>query len=288
MKSYRTLSKKVLQRGVRKPNRTGVDTLSLFNYNYSVNLDKGFPLLSTKEMSWKNIVVELLWFMSGAKDISFLRAHGCKFWDPWADEHGTVPSNYGHHWRQFPSSAGPIDQIAQVVQTLRQTPESRRLVVSAWDPGHAWTSPLPPCHAFMVFNSYHLNGAQRLSLHLTQRSADIALGVPYNIASYALLLHLVAQFTGLRPHKFAHSIVDAHIYTASLDGSNKEWDHTVALREQIERPIRARPTLRLSKRLADLSDLEPLYAETDTKKLMAHFELAGYNPHPPVYYKVAV
>ena len=295
MKVYLDTVRQVLEEGTRKENRTGVDTLSTFNINYQVDLDEGFPLLTTKKVSWKNIVVENLWFLSGERDISLLQKHGCRFWDPWADEDGKVPSAYGNFWRHFPvhdahdeSGQGFNDQIQWVLGELKRNPMSRRLVVSAWAPGNAQTSALPPCHCFYVFNvQNHRDGEPRLNLHLTQRSADIALGVPYNIAGYSLILALFAHLSGMRPGVFAHSLVDAHVYTAKRDGSMAEYDHVPGLREQLTRTPRTLPRLTLSPELRSLEDVEALLEE-DTDALLERFAIEGYEPYPALTFKVAV
>ncbi|MBV9946578.1 MAG: thymidylate synthase, partial [Myxococcales bacterium] len=257
------------------------------------------PLLTTKEVSWKNIVVENLWFLSGETHIGLLKKHGCKFWDPWADAEGRVPSAYGNFWRRFPvhvpggaGDDGPRaafnDQVAWVVEELRRNPMSRRLVVSAWAPGNAQTSKLPPCHLLFMLNvQLGEDGEPLLCLHLTQRSADVALGVPYNIAGYALLLELFARFSGLRAGIFAHTLVDAHVYTAKADGSMAEYDHVPGLRLQLERSPRPLPRLFIDPKIQRLEDLRPLL-EQDTPRLLQAFRLEGYAPHPPIAFKVAV
>jgi len=298
VKAYLDLVREVLAKGTRKPNRTGVDTLSTFNVNYEIDLRQGFPLLTTKEISWKNIVVENLWFLSGDTHIGLLKKHGCRFWDPWADEGGSVPSAYGNFWRHFPvhresetgepPRAAHNDQIAWVVDELRRNPMSRRLVVSAWAPGNAQASKLPPCHLLFALNVQHdEQGEPMLCLHLTQRSADVALGVPYNIAGYALLLELFARFAGLRAGLFAHTLVDAHVYTAKVDGSMAEYDHVPGLRKQLERDPRPLPRLAISPAIRSLEDLNPLL-QAETPALMQHFVLTGYAPHPAIAFKVAV
>jgi thymidylate synthase len=293
VKPYLDLVREVLSRGTRKPNRTGVDTLSTFNHNYEIDLRLGFPLLTTKEISWKNIVVENLWFLSGETHIGLLRKHGCKFWDPWADESGRVPSAYGNFWRHFPvhdaeGRAAFNDQLAWVAGELKRNPMSRRLVVTAWAPGNAQTSALPPCHLLFVFNvQMDDGGAPLLCLHLTQRSADVALGVPYNIAGYALLLELFARFTGIRAGLFAHTLVDAHVYTAKADGAMAEYDHVPGLKKQLERAPRSLPTLAIDPGIRSLGDLRPLL-DASTDDLMKRFVLTGYAPHPPIAFKVAV
>ncbi len=292
MKVYLDTVREVLETGTRRENRTGVDTLSSFNINYEIDLALGFPLLTTKAISWKNIVVENLWFLSGVADIGLLRKHGCRFWDPWADEDGRVPSAYGNFWRRFPvhenEEAAFNDQIAWVLSELKRNPLSRRLIVTAWAPGNAQRSELPPCHALFALNVQNgRDGSPRLNLHLTQRSCDIALGIPYNIAGYALLLELFSHFTGIRPGIFAHTLIDAHIYTAKPDGSMADYDHVPGLREQLTRTPKPLPRLTLSEELRSLDDIEVLLSE-DTETLLSHFRLEGYDPHPAIPFKVAV
>lgn len=369
MQAYQDLVTHVLNHGVRKENRTGVDTLSTFNYNYELGWDpnvyplppvvgehryligldhvgapppKGypFPLLTTKNISWKNIVVEMLWFLSGQTDIEILKRHGCKFWDAWADEKGKVPSAYGNFWREFPThkgtnlgaliydqtgvdhgykdlpaqEAGYNDQIAWVLAELRKNPMSRRMVVSAWAPGNAQTSKLPPCHCMFMFNVQNVpvavgdtlpvgdreaaervraglqpNTEQRLCLHLTQRSCDVALGVPYNIASYALLLCLFSHLSGIKPGIFAHTLVDAHIYTKKPDGTKAEYDHVPGLVQQVARDPKPLPRLVIDPAIKELSDIERLMRpEVKTEEILEHFKLVGYAPHEAISFKVAV
>ncbi len=292
VKAYLDTAREVLDKGTRKENRTGVDTISTFNINHEIELEAGFPLLTTKKISWKNIVVENLWFLSGDSDIGLLRKHGCKFWDPWTDEAGLVPSAYGNFWRHFPvhedGRAAFNDQIVWVLKELERNPMSRRLVVSAWAPGNAQTSRLPPCHSLFVLNvQNHPDAGPRLNLHLTQRSNDVALGVPYNIAGYSLILELFARFTGLVPGIFAHTLIDAHIYTAKADGSMGDYDHVPGLREQLTREPRELPRLLISPDLRSLDDIQALLNE-DTETVLSHFELTGYDPHPAIKFKVAV
>lgn len=296
MKAYLDLVREVLSKGTRKPNRTGVDTLSTFNHNYEIDLREGFPLLTTKEISWKNIVVENLWFLSGQTDIGLLKKHGCKFWDPWADAEGKVPSAYGNFWRHFPVHvqtveglrAGYNDQIAWVVEELRRNPMSRRMVVVAWAPGNAQASKLPPCHSIFMLNvQIGADGDPTLNLHLTQRSADVALGVPYNIAGYSLLLELFARFGGIRAGTFAHTLVDAHVYTSKGDGTMAEYDHVPGLELQLTRTPRPLPRLTIDPAIRTLADVEALL-EADTATVMKHFTLEGYHPMPAIPFKVAV
>lgn len=297
MKAYLDIVDHVIRTGTRKANRTGIDTLSTFNVNYNVDLRQGFPLLTTKTISWKNIIIENLWFLSGSTDIRLLQKHGCGFWDDWADPvTAKVPSAYGNFWRHFPTTNTQIDnnqlelndQIAWVIQEVKRNPMSRRLVISAWSPGNAQTSNLPPCHAFWVLNTqYDDSGQARLCLHLTQRSADIALGVPYNIAGYSFLLHLIARFADMEVGHFGHTLIDAHIYTAKADGTMAEYDHIPKLRKQLLRTPRALPTLKIDDRIQSLSDIEALL-ELDTKQILSYFPLSGYNPYSKLTFKVAV
>jgi len=293
VKIYHDIVREVLETGTRKENRTGVDTLSTFNVNYEIDLSDGFPLLTTKEISWKNIVVENLWFLSGQTHIGMLKRHGCRFWDPWADASGHVPSAYGSFWRGFPihdRDGQPAfrDQVRWVLDELRRNPNSRRLVISAWAPGNALESALPPCHLMWILNVQRTpDGAPRLNLHLTQRSADVALGVPYNIAGYALLLELFARFTGMKPGLLAHTLVDAHVYTKKADGRMEAFDHVPGLQRQLEREPRPLPRLRIDDDVRSLDDLGPLF-DADTETLLRTFALSGYDPHPPIRFKVAV
>ena len=293
MKAYLELVEEVLKKGTRRENRTGVDTISTFNHNYEIPLSDGFPLLTTKDISWKNIVVENLWFLSGNTDIGLLKKHDCKFWDPWADEQGRVPSAYGNFWRHFPvhdqeGRAAYNDQVRWVLDELKRNPMSRRLLVSAWAPGNAQTSKLPPCHALWVLNvQVDPRGEQHLNLHLTQRSADVALGVPYNIAGYALLLELFARFSGIKAGIFAHTVIDAHVYTKKPDGSMFEYDHVPGLELQLQRKPRPLPRLEIHPSIKQLDDLLPLL-QADTKTVLEHFKLSGYDPHPAIKFKVAV
>jgi thymidylate synthase len=316
MKQYLNAVRKILKEGTRKENRTGVDTISRFNVNYEIDLRDGFPLLTTKDINWKNIVVENLWFLSGEPDIAILKKHGCKFWDAWAAEDGTVPSAYGNFWRRFPvhehsedfvpttTVTAFNDQIAWAIDELQRNPMSRRLVVSAWAPGNAQTSKLPPCHIQFVLNVQNLRKRKphgymgrwegvgdtpepHLCLHLTQRSCDIALGVPYNIAGYAFLLELFARFAGLPVGIFGHTLVDAHAYTSKPDGSKAEYDHIPGLQEQLTRDPRPLPRLKIDESIKGLDDIDRLLS-MDTDRVMSHFQLEGYNPHPAIKFKVAV
>lgn len=279
MKAYLDLVRTVLEQGERKSSRTGVDTLSYFSAHYSVDLAQGFPLLTTKAMQWPSLLRELLWYLSGEDHIRNLRAH-TRIWDAWADDEGRLDTAYGHYWRHFPSATRDeqgrwqvreIDQIANVLHALKTDPSSRRMVVTAWEPGNAWSSRLPPCHYTYCF---HVGGG-RLNCHLTQRSGDIALGIPFNLAAYAALTQMLAQEAGLGLGRFAHSIVDAHVYTARADGSMAEYDHVPGLLAQLEREPRELPRLVIAQKpFAELG-----YDD---------FVLEGYDPHPSIRFKVAV
>lgn len=276
MREYTEVVKSVLSQGLRKPNRTGVDTVSTFGVFYRVNQADGFPLLTTKKVSWKNVVCENLWFLSGEPGVEFLRKHGCKFWDPWADTNGLVPSAYGNLWRRFPSSLidYDVDQISNAIHTLDRDPDSRRVVVSAWNPHQAINSKLPPCHYSFVLNV--LDG--KLNLHTTQRSCDVALGLPYNLAGYSFLLHLFARFLGLEPGQFAHTLVDCHIYVNHIDG----------LTQQIVREPRKLPELEIDESVRCLDDVEEIIREATTEQILETFKIVGYDPHPAIQYEVAV
>ncbi|MCS7049586.1 MAG: thymidylate synthase [Verrucomicrobiae bacterium] len=279
MKEYHDLVRLVLEKGQRKPNRTGVDTISYFGAHYQVDLAQGYPLLTTKEMNWEAMLRELLWYLSGEDHIRNLRRY-TKIWDAWADEDGNLDTAYGRYWRRFPSpyrdangqwQVREVDQIQFVIDTLKKDPTSRRLVVTAWEPGNAQTSRLPPCHYTFVFNVQ----GNRLNCHLTQRSGDIALGVPFNLACYATLTQMIAQEVGLELGWFSHTIVDAHIYTRKPDGSMAEYDHVPGLLEQLQREPRPLPRLHIARKPFNELRFED-------------FRLEGYNPHPKIKFKVAV
>jgi thymidylate synthase len=279
MKEYLDLVRLVLEQGKRKPSRTGVDTISYFGAHYKVDLSQGFPLLTTKEVIWTSLLHELLWYLSGEDHIRNLRQH-TKIWDAWADEAGNLDTAYGRYWRRFPSpyrdknghwQVREVDQIQFIIDTLKKEPSSRRLVVSAWEPGNAQPSKLPPCHYSFVFNTQD----NRLSCHLTQRSGDVALGIPFNLACYATLTQMIAQEVGLQVGYFSHTIVDAHVYTAKADGSMAEFDHVPGLREQLKREPRPLPRLIIAKKPFDELRYE-------------NFKVEGYHPHPKIKFKVAV
>ena len=279
MKQYHDLVKLVMEKGIHKKTRTGVDTISYFGAFYKVDLSKGFPLLTTKKMQWKSLLYEVLWYLSGDNHIRNLREH-TKIWDAWADEDGNLETAYGYYWRHFPSAqkdkdgqwqVKEIDQIKYVIDEIKRNPSSRRLVVTAWEPGNATTSKLPPCHYSFVFNVN--NG--KLNCHLTQRSGDIALGIPFNLAAYALLTQVIAQQVGLDLGEFAHTIIDAHIYVAAEGSGTEEFDHLVGLKEQLTREPLALPRLKIKDRPLDELCFED-------------FELINYQHHDKITFEVAV
>lgn len=288
MKEYLDIVNQVIQRGTRKENRTGIDTISAFGIHYTADMQQGFPLLTTKKIAWKNIVAENLWFLSGSPNIDLLRRHGCKFWEPWADDVGNVPSAYGHIWRNFPNGhKASNDQIAWAIRELQRNPMSRRIAISAWDPNNGQTSRLPPCHLLFILNVQVTPEGPTLNLHLTQRSCDIGLGVPYNLAGYAFLLHLFARFANLRPGLFSHTLVDAHIYTAKADGSMSEYDHLPGLQKQLKRSPRQAPQLEIDPKVQSLDDLNWVF-ELSTEDMLKVFALKDYDPHPAIKFTVAV
>ncbi|MDX1999182.1 MAG: thymidylate synthase [Thermoanaerobaculia bacterium] len=264
MRQYLDLLTRVLDTGVDRGDRTGTGTRAIFGHQMRFDLADGFPLLTTKKLHWKSIVHELLWFLTGSTNVRALQAHGVKIWDAWADADGELGPIYGHQWRSWPTKdGGAIDQIAGVIDEIRRNPDSRRLVVSAWNVAELPKMALPPCHALFQFHV----AAGRLSCQLYQRSGDVFLGVPFNIASYALLLVLVARVTGLEPGEFIHTLGDAHLYRNHFDQA----------REQLTRAPRPLPRLRLDPAVRRLED--------------ATFEsltLDGYDPHPHIAAEIAV
>jgi thymidylate synthase len=264
MKPYLDLLSRILDTGAAKSDRTGTGTLSVFGHQMRFDLADGFPLVTTKKLHMKSIVYELLWFLRGDTNVRYLQEHGVSIWDDWADPSGELGPVYGRQWRSWPTpNGGHIDQIAQVVEEIRRNPDSRRLIVSAWNVAEIPDMALAPCHA--LFQFYVADG--RLSCQLYQRSADAFLGVPFNIASYALLTLMVAQVTGNRPGEFIHTFGDAHLYTNHLDGA----------RLQLSRAPRPLPTVRLNPAVTSLFDFR--YED---------FEVLGYDPHPHIPGKVAV
>lgn len=264
MKQYIELVQRVLSEGTHKEDRTGTGTISVFGHQSRYDLSEGFPLVTTKKLHLKSIVYELLWFLKGDTNVKYLQENGVRIWNEWADENGDLGHIYGYQWRSWPDyNGGHIDQITEVVDTIKNNPDSRRIIVSAWNVADIPAMNLPPCHAFFQF--YVADG--KLSLQLYQRSADIFLGVPFNIASYALLLQMMAQVTGLRVGEFVHTLGDAHIYT----------NHIEQLKMQIEREPRALPQMVLNPDIKRIFDFE--YDD---------FSLEGYDPHPHIKGIVAV
>ena len=264
MKQYLNLLDKIMTEGVIKTDRTGTGTRSIFGHQMRFNLEEGFPLLTTKKLHLKSIIYELLWFLRGDTNVKWLQEHGVKIWNEWADENGELGPVYGHQWRSWPDyNGGTIDQIDNVVKQIRNNPDSRRMIVSAWNVAEVEQMALPPCHT--LFQFYVAEG--RLSLQLYQRSADTFLGVPFNIASYALLIQMVAQVTGLRPGDFIHTTGDTHIYL----------DHLEQVRLQLSRQPRPLPVMKIN---PDIKELNQFTYED--------FELVGYDPWPHIAGKVSV
>lgn len=282
MKAYHELVERVLNNGVLKPNRTGTDAISSFAESYRVDLSEGYPLLTTKKVFFRSVILELLWYLRGENHIRWLRDEKeCHIWDAWADETGYVGPIYPVMWRRFPyteyedielegvgasitklaPSQKEFDQIRYIIDEIKSNPTSRRLVVSAWHPGLIKEMALPPCHLMFIFN---VTG-DRLNCHLTQRSGDIALGIPFNLACYSALTMIIAKETGLKPGTFAHTIIDAHIYANHIDG----------LKEQLTREPFALPKLEIADK--DIDDLE-----------FEDFTLSGYQHHPAIKFEVAV
>ena len=264
MRAYLDLLNKILTEGTPKADRTGTGTLSLFGHQMRFDLARGFPCLTTKKLHLRSIIVELLWFLRGDTNVAYLHEHDVSIWDEWANAEGELGPVYGYQWRSWPTpDGGHIDQIAQVVEQIRTNPDSRRLIVSAWNVADIEKMALPACHC--LFQFYVANG--KLSCQLYQRSADVFLGVPFNIASYALLTLMVAQVCGLEPGEFVHSFGDVHLYL----------NHERQARLQLEREPRALPTMRLNPAVRDLFAFTP-----------ADFNLSGYEPHPGIRAPVAV
>lgn len=270
MQTYLNLMQHVLTHGAQKADRTGTGTVSVFGYQMRFNLADGFPLVTTKKCHVKSIIHELLWFLQGDTNIRYLKANGVSIWDEWADEHGELGPVYGKQWRDWTAPNGQhIDQIREVIQQIKTNPDSRRLIVSAWNVGELDQMALAPCHAFFQFYVAppDTNGRRKLSCQLYQRSADIFLGVPFNIASYALLTMLVAQVCDLELGEFVHTLGDAHLYL----------NHLEQARLQLSRTPRALPTLRINPDIKDIFSFQ-----------FSDFTLEGYDPHPAIKAAVAV
>ncbi len=264
MRTYLDLMQHVLEHGTKKTDRTGTGTLSVFGYQMRFNLAQGFPLLTTKKVHLRSIIHELLWFLQGDTNIRYLKENDVKIWDEWADENGNLGPVYGKQWRSWATVDGRVvDQIAEVVEQIKKNPDSRRLIVSAWNVGELNQMALAPCHAFFQF--YVADG--KLSCQLYQRSADIFLGVPFNIASYALLTLMVAQVCGLQPGDFVHTFGDAHLYLNHLEQTNL----------QLSREPRPLPTMKINPDVKNIFDFK-----------FEDFTLEGYDPHPAIKAPVAV
>ncbi|KAA0013257.1 thymidylate synthase [Billgrantia pellis] len=261
---YLDLMRLVLEQGVERADRTGVGTRSLFGHQMRFDLSRGFPLVTTKKLHLRSIIHELLWFLRGDTNIAYLKENGVSIWDEWADENGDLGPVYGAQWRSWPDPrGGHVDQIAKLLEQVRTNPRSRRLIVSAWNPALVDEMALPPCHC--LFQFYVAEG--RLSCQLYQRSADIFLGVPFNIASYALLTRMIAQVSGLEPGDFVHTLGDAHLYLNHLEQAEL----------QLARAPRPAPRLVLDPNVDDLFDFR-----------FGHIAIEGYDPHPPIKAEVAV
>lgn len=264
MQQYLNLLDRILTEGTKKSDRTGTGTISIFGNQMRFDMSKGFPLLTTKKLHLKSIIYELLWFLQGDTNVKYLQDHGVRIWNEWADENGELGPIYGHQWRSWPGHNGePIDQIKKVVEQIKNTPDSRRMIVSAWNVADIDDMKLPPCHCFFQF--YVADG--KLSLQLYQRSADTFLGVPFNIASYALLLLMVAQVTGLEPGDLIHTTGDTHLYL----------NHIEQARLQLTRTPRPLPQMKLN---PDVKDLFSFRFED--------FQLEGYDPWPHIAAQVSV
>jgi len=264
MEAYHNLLKHIMKHGVDKADRTGTGTRSIFGYQMRFDLQQGFPLVTTKKVHLKSIVHELLWFLQGDTNIGYLKANGVRIWDEWADEQGNLGPVYGYQWRSWPDpKGGSIDQISKLIAQIKKNPDSRRLLVSAWNPAMVENMALPPCHT--LFQFYVAEG--KLSCQLYQRSADTFLGVPFNIASYALLTMMVAQVCGLKYGEFVHTFGDAHIYHNHFDQVN----------EQLNRACRPLPQMKINPEVTDIFEFS-----------FDDFELINYNPHPHIKAPVAV
>lgn len=264
MKQYHDLMRHVLEHGATKTDRTGTGTISVFGYQMRYNLQEGFPAITTKKLHLRSIIHELLWFLKGDTNIQYLKENGVTIWDEWADENGNLGPVYGYQWRSWPTADGRhIDQISNVINQIRNNPDSRRMIVSAWNVGEIEKMKLPPCHA--LFQFYVAEG--KLSCQLYQRSADIFLGVPFNIASYALLTMMVAQVCDLEPGDFIHTLGDAHLYLNHIDQAKL----------QLSREFRKLPVMKMNPAVKDIFDFK-----------FEDFTLEGYDPHPHIKAAVAV
>lgn len=299
MQNYLDMLNYILDRGTIKVNRTGVDTISTFAYHFTHDMKTGFPLLTTKKIKWENIVIENLWFLSGSSKWDFLHKHGITFWDAWDEGNGQLPEAYGEYWRKYPDfwkvyirhinldllpnkeswKECYFDQFRAIVEGLNKNRNNRRLVLTNWYPPSAHSAKLPPCHLLSVFNTqYDLEGNPNLCLHMTQRSCDAPIGVPFNIAGYAFLLSLVSHLTNIPPSILSMMLVDCHIYTNQID----------AVKTQLQRTPDTLPKLIISDRIKTLSDIDSLIKDGTTTEIMDCFKLEGYNPQPFIKMPVAI
>ena len=264
MQQYLDLMKHILEKGTKKEDRTGTGTLSVFGYQMRFDLSEGFPAVTTKKLHLRSIIHELLWFLKGETNIQYLKENKVSIWDEWADENGNLGPVYGYQWRSWPAADGRhIDQITQVIEQIKRTPDSRRLIVSAWNVGEIDKMKLPPCHAFFQFYV----ADEKLSCQLYQRSADVFLGVPFNIASYALLTLMVAQVCNLKPGDFVHTLGDAHLYI----------NHLEQTKLQLSRPAKSLPQMKINPDVKSIFDFK-----------FEDFSLENYDPHPHIKAEVAV
>ena len=264
MKQYHDLMKRILDEGIQKSDRTGTGTISIFGHQMRFDLQEGFPCITTKKLHLRSIIHELLWFLKGSTNVQYLKENKVSIWDEWADENGELGPVYGRQWRSWPDyHGGTIDQISDVVEQIKSNPDSRRLIVSAWNVAQIEQMALPPCHAFFQF--YVADG--KLSCQLYQRSADVFLGVPFNIASYALLTMMVAQVTGLKAGEFVHAFGDAHLYL----------NHLEQAKLQLSREPRTLPVMKINPDIKDLFEFK-----------FEDFKLENYNPHPHIKAEVAI
>jgi len=264
VKQYLDLLQHTLDNGAKKSDRTGTGTISVFGYQYRCNLEDGFPLLTTKKIHWKSVVYELLWFLKGSTNVQYLQENGVRIWNEWASPSGELGPIYGYQWRSWPKADGThVDQITQLIEDLKAKPDSRRHIVSAWNVGQIDQMALPPCH--ILFQFYVADG--KLSCQLYQRSADLFLGVPFNLASYALLTIMIAHVVGLKPGEFIHTLGDAHIYT----------NHFEQVKTQLSRSTKTLPRLKINKKVSSIFDFT-----------FNDFEISNYEPHPHIKGNVSI
>lgn len=291
MRQYKDLLQYILNNGTTKPNRTGEDTISTFHYSYVLDVSSKFPILTCKRVPWKSVLFEMLWFLSGDNKVDWLHKHGVHFWDDWIENGKYLPEAYGKFWRKYPDRltcddypdgyeiGDGFDQFKAIINGLKKDHNNRRLILTNWYPSSAWNAKLPPCHFASIFNTqYNNRGEPKLCLSMTQRSCDVPVGVPFNIASYALLLHIVAKLTGIKPGLFGHTLVDAHIYKNQLEG----------VKEYLSREHRELPTFSIADDLETLEDLDELIRDGTTEEIMDTFKLWDYNPHAKIDFEVMV